>query len=101
EVRRRLRLFFGSRILPVGSCRGPLRPQPAFVGVGILDDQTADPARVPRGEVKSGGRAKVVKIKMEGSDSEPRERFGDHVRKARKRRGSHRLGGSEAGKVRR
>jgi hypothetical protein len=52
------------------------------MGIRILNNEAAYPARRACGEMKRDVCAKVVKVKVEGLRSEPREQQVDYIREA-------------------
>jgi hypothetical protein len=50
--------------------------------IGILDYEAAYSSRRTGGEMKPYRRAKIMKVKVERRDFEPRQQFVNHVREA-------------------
>ncbi len=78
---------------------GPLRTKARAMGVGVLDDESTDPARRAHGQVQADGRAVVVEVDEALLDAQPLEQFLDAVGERRERRPVQNIRGAEPGQV--
>jgi hypothetical protein len=78
---------------------GPLRTKARTMGVGVLDDEAADPMRRAHGQPQADGRTEVVEVDEAFADLQPLEQFLDAVAERRERRPIQHVRSAEAGQV--